>query len=190
MAENESLDLRQSPRWRNVYRAMADGVMPMDDLEEEFRKALYRTVRESIKQMRCRRVSFAVFLAAVEANAACLQDLLWQCRSPEFAELLADQAPANAPTREIIRAALDEMWNRLAVQFEERLVEDGVFSNFPEARAHLEEIRTRLNCDLDRIAEKLAANPNGKLSRKPRKRRCRNDGDDLQDLLGQSLIAG
>lgn len=189
MAENESLDLRQSPRWRKVYRVVADGVMPMDDLEEEFRKALYRTVRESIKQMRDCGVDFAEFLAAVESNADCLQGLVWQCHSPEFAELLADQVPTDAPTREIIRAALDEMWERLAVQFEERLVEDEIFPNFPEARAHLEEIRTRLNCDLDRIAEKLATNPT-RIPRKPPRRRRRNDGDDLQELLGQSLIAG
>lgn len=159
MAENETLDATSSPRWQRVCRAFRQG----DDetqMTRRIQRTLYGFVRSSIKELAERGVSLNDILQAATSCPRDLPELLRRSREHPFAGIIADNAEAGVDRQELLNATLTDLLDRLSDQFSEEVVgRCGDWRNYDDFHKFLDHVREGLQGDVERIASRLAADP-------------------------------
>jgi len=179
MAENESLDLGQAPRWQRVHRAVMDGESS-ESVADKARSSLYRTLR-ALKNL----IPFDQFVSAACGDPDALLDLTRRCgKGREFAHLFHVVAEKGMSKEDLLHAYLGTVCDRFLDQIAANSFPSAQWTNLPDLRCHLAEVREQLGADIDRIAHKLAEDPNWR----PRMRPSRNGSTSTHDLLNESLL--
>jgi hypothetical protein len=179
MAENESLDLGRAPRWKRVHRSVMDGE-PSESVADEARASLCRTVRAIM-----RLIPFDELLSAACDDPDALPDLIRGCgKGREFANRFLFVAEKGASREDVLHAYLETIYDGFLEQIAANSFPSQRWSNLPEFRRYLAEVRDLLAHEIDRIAHKMAEDPKWR----PRVRPRRNGSNSTHELLHESLL--
>jgi hypothetical protein len=185
MAESESLNLGRARRWQTVLRAAGDGAST-EDLTMFARRCLYRTLSAVKKQIPLNDL----------VNAACqcpeaLPELIRSCKmGRDYARLFQRVACPGASREEVLIAFQEAICTNFLDQIRGRLVgAQAVNESAVELRERLDGVKVALAGDIRRIASSLAANPEGKVTMPPGRRK-RSRTDQARELLGEDLLLG
>ena len=188
MAENESLDLGQpgGQRWKHVL----DGVKKKQTPEEVARKArpkIPAALRKAFKEFAEAGVTFDQFLAN-RKDAKALTRLVRKCQGHEYAHLFAETAAAetDADNRQLIGYFLNGVLDRVTDQITQQVSGSEAWPDISSVRDFLSQVRRCLEPDLQRIAKKLADDPNWNPTTRKRKRG--EDTNPTQELMNMSLL--
>lgn len=186
MAENESLDLGRSRRWRRVYIAVQD-----DKSAAQIAQLVISCLKLTIKALRKpaydggpAQMPLSDLLNAV-GNPYELEQIVRQSHGHDFARLFRDST-IGVISREVATerflSAIDE---KFFDQIEMRAVQtDGKFT-FLRLRSKFNEVQNLIQPEVKHIAQQLVANPNSSL---PRRRSSVISEIDTQSMLGESLL--
>lgn len=185
MAENEYLDSTKARRWLSVADGIRDGC-GIDVLSDRAQSQFYKTI-----QVIHREIPLSELLSLLINDP---EKLRQRCNEIDGASdvksFLVEASLANDNPADAIFQFLGDALQNCFYDIPYLAAERGQDVNVSHARRSMEEVRLRLNPDLRRMAEKMAANP----SWKPRKQRNTNAGkfsvDNAKMILRQSLIAG
>jgi hypothetical protein len=181
MAENESLDLGRTPRWQKVHRAVIGGE-PSDQVADKARVSLYRTVR-ALKKL----IPFDQLLSVACNDPDALLDAIRRCdKGHEFAQLFQVVAEKGQSREGLLQTYLWTLCDKYLDQIAAKSFPSEKWPSLPDLRCHLAEVREILKDDIDRIAHKMADNPDWR----PRMRPSRNGSGSstTQALLNESLL--
>lgn len=182
MAENESLDLRRTPRWRTVFTAVNQHETT-EEVAEKARKSLYRTVR-AVKKL----IPFDQLLSASCNDPDRLSDLIRSCgRGLDYARLFQSVAQKGAGKETVLRNYLSALCDRFLDQVATQTIPSGQWVSVSDLHQHLAEVNDCLGDDIHHIAQRLSECPDGQL-----RMRHRRSGSVTQTatsaLLNQSLL--
>jgi hypothetical protein len=179
MAENESLDLRKTPRWQRVHRLVLRGD-PTESVVQEARVGLYRTVRAIIEL-----IPFEPLFSAACTDSEALHDLTRRCRKGrEYANLFHSVVEKGMSRENVLHAYFSTVCDTFLEQIAANSFPSERWTNLPDLRAHLAKVREQLTPDIDRIAHNLAEDPKWR----PRMRPNRKTSSPTDDLLNESLL--
>jgi hypothetical protein len=208
LAENEKLDINISPRWQRVCRAFRQGESQVE-MEQRMRRNLHAFVRRSIRNIAAKGVRLGEMLHVASACPGELPELLRRCRQHDFACLIADNAEPEITKEELLQRTMNALWNRLADQIACELVPCTAWPNFTDCYERLDQLRNSVQADLERIANRLAQDPEWEPRVPPRRRVAaqveaslfdgspRNEAtatqddpanEDIRAFLGESLL--
>lgn len=186
MAENESLDLGKSLRWRRVLRAMLD-----DRPAEEIATLVAVCLRQSVKALRepaggrYPQVPLADLLDAA-GDPREVDRIVRRCNGHDFVRLFRDSAAYAKTREEALVRYLGGMMEKFFDQIEYRAVQSGRCT-FPDVRSRLDQVKALVKPDVERIARQLAANPKSSM---PRSRSGAGSGTAIntESVLSESLL--
>lgn len=159
MAENESLDVKVSPRWRAVCGGFRQGRSDAE-MGRCIQRHLYRFVNKAIKSLAAKGVKLADLLHAATARRRDLPDLLRGCPRNPLARLIGDNAEEGLTHAELLNRVTADLWERLADQFGHEVVgRCPAWPEYEEFQDHLDRVRGHVQADLERIASGLADTP-------------------------------
>jgi hypothetical protein len=185
MAENESLNLGRAQRWQPVLQAVAAGA-DMDKIVKLVRQCLHRTLRALQKQ-----IPFDDLLNAACTHPDALPAMIRECKvGRDYARLFQQVACPGASREDVLVAYQEAICTNFLDQIRGQVIGSRpAGESAAEIRERLDDVREALASDFQRIASKLAANPEWKIAM-PRGSRLRSRTEQARDLLGQSLLAG
>lgn len=155
MAENETLDVNVSPRLQRVCRAFQQSEQEAQ-MEERLRRYFYSFIRQSLKNIADKGVSLEELLRAACGSAGDLHDVLRRSRQHDFARLLADNAEPDISHTELLQRTMNGLWDRVVDQLALEVVPCPMWPNFPDLNDRLDQLRSGVQPDLQRIANRLA----------------------------------
>ncbi len=166
MAENESLDLGKSPRWRRVLRAVLDD-KPADEVVASVSECLRLSVNalhSPASGYGSPQVPLADLFDAI-GDPREVDRLVRRCSGHDYAQLFRDST-VDAKTRE---AASESFLNAICEKF--------------FGQIEMEAVKP----DLERFAQQLAANP-GSLLRRSRRSGRSGTAVNTETVLNESLL--
>lgn len=182
MAENETLDLDGSPRWRRVFRAVDEG-KPADIVARVVVESLFRTLRRVQKQ-----IPLNLLLLAAESQPEQVGPLIRQCKGHDYAVLFGEVLEPSVTREHVARNFVQAILEKFSDQIICRAVPSQRWPQMHEVVDFMHEIGNRLLPDVDRIARNWAADPQWK----PVMTRTSNTSATLVDktetILGESLL--
>jgi hypothetical protein len=188
MAENESLDLKSpdARRW-TVVRSAAERGDSFEQVKQLTEIRFYAAIRRSLRQFNQHGVKVSDFIAE-RSSPRNLQELVRKTRNHDYAKLLAsvsDAYPA-ANTVDWFKHWQLAILDKVLSQMCHSLVGTEQLPTALDARIWSRQIRNGLGAAVNRIALRLAQNPDWK----PRRAGTKNGPkvDPTQELLGVSLV--
>ena len=167
MAENESLDLGKSRRWRRVLDAVVDG-KSAEQIASRAAESLRKTINALHKPVfggSSPQVPLADMFNAFEQGHYAVERIVRQCRGHDFALLFRDST-FGAESREAVATNfLSVICEKFFDQIEMHTVKADGQHTVGRVRSQLDQVQAHLRSDLKRFAQQLAANPNRKLRR-------------------------
>lgn len=180
MAENESLDLGKTPRWKRVHRAVINRE-PLDTVVQKARESLCRTLRNLMKI-----IPFDQLLSAACNDRDSVRDLIRQCnKGREFAQLFYVVSKPGMCRRDVCQACFDEICDEYIRQIESNSFPSEQWQNLPDLRHYLSEVREQLGYDTAKFSDNFTEDPNWR----PRIPRSRNRSTATADLMKESLLS-
>lgn len=169
MAENESLDLgsAHARRWDVVFDAVRKGES-CEKTAEQVNEKLREGLRKALKQFAEYGVPLQTLLDRRNAPAD-LRQCLRQAKGHPYVVLLMETvlAEPGSTTKQLLGAFVGGVWDTISDQIAQNVVGSERWSNFVDIQIHLNEVRSQIEPEVQRIAEKLAADPAWMPSRKP-----------------------
>lgn len=188
MAENESLDLGNpnARRWDAVYDAIRKG-QPCEKVAKQVRTKLHQGLRKALKQFAEKGVSLEDLLNHRDSPAS-LRQFLKKSGGHEYIELFAETALAEkgSDTHQFLEAFVGGVWETISDQIAQNVINSERWSNFVDVEIFLNEVRSQIEPDVQRAAQKLAADPSWMPTCKPDKNGEKTD--PTADMLGMSLL--
>jgi len=188
MAENESLDLRNpgGQRWKHVLDAVKKRESPEMVAYKASRK-LPVALRKAFKEFAESGVSFEQLLANRNDPKA-LARLIRKCQGHEYAHLFAETAAAEAKAADpqLLGFFLNGIVDRVTDQITQEVAGTTPWPDIPSVRDLFSQVRCCVEPDVQRIAKKLANDPNWNPT--VRKRKQDDATNPTQDLLTVSLL--
>jgi len=182
MAENESLDLGKTPRWQRVHHALLNGETS-EQVAVIAQESLYRTL-QAVKKL----IPFDQLLSAACNESDVLLDLIRQCgKGHEFARLFQEVADKGRGREGVLQDYLGTICDRFLEQIAPHLFPSERWHSIAELRLRLSEVRELLKDDIDRIAHKLAENPEWR-PRMPPSHNGSGSKKSTHALLNESLL--
>ncbi|MEX2139679.1 MAG: hypothetical protein WD894_10485 [Pirellulales bacterium] len=191
MAENESLDLgaAYSQRWDKLFSAIRKDAS-CGEVAAEVRKALYGGVNKARKQFREYGAPLADFLAA-RASRRQLRQLVRKTEGHEYAQLFESSAHASgAASEDCIRGWMEAILDRVIDQICLRVAGTENWPTIFDVKAFTDDIGRVLADDVERIATKLAQDPNCRLTVQRQEATKPSRNGPTEELLGVSLLGG
>jgi hypothetical protein len=187
MAENEYLDISRSHRWHRVYDAVRDDkpIYQIIDLCGISLRKVIKNLRKPLYVGGPPQVPLGDFLNAFEHGPGALDDTVRRCRGHDFAALFRDASCGATSRREAVEQFLSAVLERISDQIEHRIVCPDGQRTFGRIRSTLDQVQEGLKPEIGRLAEQLAADPEGRLTR-PRGERILVP--DTRSILRQSLL--
>jgi len=169
MAENESLDLGNSPRMRVVFDAFRKGAS-CQVVTSKLEKALIGGLRRAIKQFQEKGVTLADLLKSGDCPQA-LRQLLCTAQGHEYAELFAAAARVCGPTKaDCVAGWIDAVLDKVTDQICLRVAGSEHYPTIEDAQAFTAEVRHQLHPVIERLVTKLTEDPDWFPKRAPTKR--------------------
>jgi len=191
MAENESLDLgaAYSQRWDKPFRAIRKGA-PCGEVAAKVRKALYGGVNKARKQFQEHGAPLADFLSA-RGSRPQLRQLVRTTEGHHYARLLESSAHASGPKAEdCVRGWFEAILDRVIDQICHRVTGTENWPTFFDVKEFTDKVRHALADDVERIATKLAQDPNCRLTSQRQEATGASPNGPTEELLGTSLLGG
>src|SRR5579875_1283282 len=139
MAENESLDLRRTPRWRTVFTAVKQHETT-EEVVEKARQSLYRTMR-AVKKL----IPFDQLLSASCNDPDRLPGLIHSCsKGRDFARLFQSVVQKGAGKETVLQNYLSALCDRFLDQIATRTIPTGQWASVSDLHQHLAEVKDRL----------------------------------------------
>ncbi|MEX2306159.1 MAG: hypothetical protein WD738_01110 [Pirellulales bacterium] len=161
MAENESLDLQQpgGRRWMHVHDAVRKQ-KPPEEIAAKIKKRLPRALRKAFKEWGELGVTFKDFLLS-RSDDNRLNYFVRQCERHDYAHLftLTARSYQSANNEQLIRLFLDGILESVFDQITQDVVGREPWSDVATIQAMLERTQRKVSSDVNRIAQKLAADP-------------------------------
>lgn len=189
MAENESLDLGASyaQRWDKPFKAIRRGA-PCGEVAAMVRDALYGGVKKARMQFREHGAPLADFMAA-RGSRPQLRQLVRKTEGHHYAQLLESSAHASGPTPEdCLRGWGEAILDRVIDQISHRVAGTENWPTFFDVKEFTDDVRHALADDIERIATKLAQDPDCRLQPKRVEAKSEPPSSPTKDLLGMSLL--
>ena len=184
MAENEYLDSTKARRWLSVADAIRDGC-DVDVLTDRAKSQFYKTLQK---------IGQDIPLSELISLLNDPERLRQRCDDIEGASdvkcFLMDAALANGNVADAVHQFLTNAFQNCIYDIPHLAAERGHDVNVSDARRKMDEVRSRLNPDLRRIAEKWAGNSSWKLRKQRDSGIDKSPTDNTRIMLEQSLIAG
>jgi hypothetical protein len=187
MAENESLDLGKSPRMRVVYDAYRNGASD-DEVVGYVAKAVTRGFRNALKEFRAKGVSLSELLKCRNSPRP-LQNLLRKLQGHDYARLFVEVVAVSGPTdKDCLAGWIGSVVDKMTDQICHRVAGNDRFPTMEDALLSAAEIRGRLQPIVERLATKLAVEPDSL----PRQSPAKGNGpvDATTNLMNFSLLGG
>jgi len=190
MAENESLDL-SSPharRWDAVRDAAGKGA-PWERVASLASKKLYDALRRVVKQFKRNNVTVGDFLR-VRGAPRMSRDLLRKTQGHPYAESLIsvlNSMPSSSETQCLegwLRAVSERVFDQIGL----KLLGTDHFPSTFECQRFFEQVSTKLEPDVKRIATRLVENPEWE-PRRPSSRGVPKE-DPTAEMLPMSVLGG
>jgi hypothetical protein len=188
MAENESLDLggSYSQRWDKPFKAIRRGA-PCGEVAAMVRDALYGGVNKARKQLREHGAPLADFIAARGSRADLHQ--LVRKTGHQYAQLFEASAHASGPAPEdCLRGWCEAILDRVIDQICHRVAGTENWPTFFDVKDFTDDVRNNLADDVERIATKLAQDPDCRLHSKRAKAKGESSSSPTEELMGMSLL--
>lgn len=188
MAENESLVLGDpyAFRWRVVCKAVRNG-QSREKVAKKVERAIREGLRNARKQLAERGISLEMLLANRESPRT-LNGLLNKSEGHDYVALFAQTAlaAAGSGTREFLEAFVGGIWEIMSDKISHNVSGSERWPSLVDAQAFLDEVQSEIRPEVQRIAERLAADPSSMLTGK----RGTNvdETDPTADMLGVSLL--
>jgi len=189
MAENESLDLGKSLRWRRVLNAVNDN-KPQDQIASLVFLCLIKTVnalRKPVVGGTSPQIPLADMLNAVGQDHCEVERIVRRCRGHDFALLFRDSTHGAASREVAAENFLSAICEKFFDQIEMQAVKADGQHTFRRVRSQLDQVQAHLRSDIKRSAQQLAANPNHTL-RRPKSLRATEAAINNQSILKESLL--
>ncbi len=191
MAENESLDLSTaySQRWDKPFMAVRKSA-PCGEVAAKVRKALYDGVNKARRQFQELGAPLTDFLSA-RGSRPQLRQLVRKTEGHHYAQLLEASAHASNPMAEdCVRGWVEAILDRVIDQICHRVAGTENWPTFFDVKEFTDEVRRDLADDVERIATKLAQDPDCRLRPQRREATGTSSNGPTEDLLGTSLLGG
>ncbi len=167
MAENESLDLGKSRRWRRVLDAVVDG-KSAEQIASVAAESLRKTVNALHKPVFDRsspQVPLADMLNAVLHDPCEVDRIVRRCHGHDFAYLFHDSTLGAESREDAAKKFLSAICEKYFDKIELQVVKADGQHTVGRVRSQLDQVQAHLRSDIKRFAQKLAANPNRILRR-------------------------
>jgi hypothetical protein len=185
MAENESLDVNDSPRMRAVFDALRNGAS-CTEVSSKLGKALIGGLRKALQQFREKGVTLADLLKSRDCPKD-IRQLLRKIQGHDYARLFAAAAAVSGPTEtDCVAGWIDAVLDRVTDQICVRAVGSEPWPTIDDVQAFTAEIRETLTPVVERIVTKLAEDPNWQPRQAPTRGQVPADG--TAELLDFSLL--
>jgi hypothetical protein len=191
MAENESLDLggAYSQRWDKPLNTIRKGAS-CSEVADEFRKALYGGINRARKQLKELGAPIADFLAARDSRTQ-LRQLVRTAAGHHYAQLFEASAHVSGPNSEdCIRGWAEAILDRVIDQIALRVAGSENWPTFFDVKEFTDDVRRAVSNDVERIATKLAEDPNCRLMPRRQKVTKPSPASLTDEMLGMSLLGG
>ena len=189
MAENESLDLRKSPRWRRLLDAVKNGT-PANQMALLAKRCLIETVNALSKPLYAGgppQVPLAELLDAVVHNPQEIKQIVRRCHGHDFVLLLCDSTLGVVSCEVAAENFLSAIVEKYCAKIEIQAAKDGGQYTLPRIRSQLDQMQAHLRSDKKKLAQQLAANPNRTL-RRTGLNRATESRINLPSVLKESLL--
>jgi hypothetical protein len=191
MAENESLDLggAYSQRWDKPLHTIRKGAS-CSEVAAIVRKALYGGIKKARKQFQEHGAPLADFLAA-RASRPQLRQLVRQTHGHHYAQLFEESAHVGGPSSEdCIRGWAEAILDRVIDQIALRVAGSENWPTFRDVKEFTDDVRRAVSNDVERIATKLAEDPNCRLMPRRQKVTKPSPASLTDEMLGMSRLGG
>ncbi len=188
MAENESLDLGKSKRWRAVHQVVLDG-LPTPRAARRALRSLFGTIRAVQKQFKEHGVTLDQFLEAAQAgDRNTLSVLTKQCKGHDFARLFLEVAESGIGRESLVEEYAWAVCDKFLDQIEYGVASVKQRRWLPDIHRYLDEVRGLMEEDVHRLAGKLAEDADWLPKMRPGKA-ANGMADETAEKLGESLLA-
>jgi hypothetical protein len=188
MAENESLDLANpgGQRWNHVLDSVRKG-KSADDVAHKMSRKIPAALRKALKEFAEAGVTLEALLK-VRHDPKQLARLVRKCQGHEYAHLFATTANSQglAGNEEMMSAFVGAVVERVTDQIIQEVGGTEQWNDLRSLHTFFDQVKQRLESDLQRISRKLAVNPGWSPTARPREKE--EVTDPTQDLLSMSLI--
>lgn len=188
MAENESLDLGNpgGQRWRHVHDAVKKQQSP-EEVAHKVTRKLPQALRKAIKEF----VEAGVTVEQLLENRRdpkAMSQLVRKCQGHDYAHLLAETAAveSSADDRQFFTSFLNSVVERVSDRITHDVAGTSAWPNIAGVRDFFARVQPFIASDVQRIASKLAADPNWSPTVKSKPKGEANN--PTKELLGMSLI--
>ena len=181
MAENESLDLDGSYRWRKVFRAVQRGDY-LDAVSLLVAESLYKTIRRVQKQ-----IPLDQLLDAAETQPDAVGQIIRQCRGHDFAQLFGEVLEPGIGRKATVRNFIEAILEKFSDQIVCCAVPSGRWPQMHEIMDFMHDVGGRLKPDIERIAEKWSNDPTWMPRMKPTGARVAA-ADQTRAMLNDSIL--
>lgn len=184
MAENEYLDSSKGLRWRSVVQAIQDGCS-IGEFTERVEECLFKTLRQIRKDL-----PFAKMVRAMDNP----DELSRVCQSVyggmDVKHFIEQAALEGASRPEQLKHFLDNTLGNCLYDIPYMAATCDGSINMTQVRAMSNEVRSNLSEELQRVADKLAENPDWVPRRTRRGQPALSKDDRTKKMLNESLLAG
>ena len=188
MAENESLVLGDpyAWRWKAVSEAVRKG-QPAEKVAKRAERKLHEGLRKAPRQLAEKGISLEMLLESKESPRT-LQRLLKQSEGHDYLSLFAQTAltKPDCGTQELLQAFVGGIWDTMSDQIAQNVTGSERWPNFVDVQIFLDGVQSKIEPGVQRIAEKLAADPSWMPTCKPE--RNGDKADSTAEMLGMSLL--
>jgi hypothetical protein len=188
MAENESLDPdnRYGRRWDAVFGAVRRGE-PFDKVVQRVRRALYRGLRNALKQFAEYGVTLQMLLENRDSPQA-LRQFVRKTQGHEYVQHFADVAAASSlcDTEGLLQAFVGAIWESVGDRIVLKVVRSDGQMSLNGMRDYLAHVAEQIQPDVEFIARNLAGNPSWK-PRLPRGKKGQ-EAETTAEMLPMSLL--
>ena len=156
MAENESLDIAApgGQRWKHLLDAVKKR-KSNPEIARQVELKLPKALRKAFKEFLECGTSFSDFMASRDDQKA-MRKLIRRCDGHEFANLFQQTASVceGEPDRQLINSYLDGVVDRVFDQITHKVI-GNQWESVNELKQVLDDVRERVQPDMNRIAKKL-----------------------------------